>query len=312
MNQNFFIEPTITRKRSPPKYKSKLKFLSKAFDFINLSKILRSQQSINTFPTEVNKTDIPMVIYSLNQPIGSKIFNYNTIIMWLDLNEFVNNDSSIPCFCNEFNRCYIENDFGHIISGDLGIVNNEKLKNILSKGPKYRAPAEINWTKAREEIKSALNEFLEIISNDKGLDKSHFSEWLSTILSQVDNKITTLNNKIKTKHIKSVFKDQGVKNQLILLKEKFVIVPIDKATNNIAFICKHFYAKILVKEFSFPNTVRNYDTTYHRIHNLNKDQIIQNHKTYLKQLNNMELKEDMKSLPCMYWIPKIHKNPIGF
>ena len=118
----------------------------------------------------------------------------------------------------------------------MDIVANEKLKNILSKGPKYREPAEVNWTKAREEIKSALNEFLEIISNDKGLDKSHFSEWLSTILSQVDNKITTLNNKIKTKHIKSVFKDQGVKNQLILLKEKFVIVPIDKATNKKCYI----------------------------------------------------------------------------
>ena len=71
----------------------------------------------------------------LIDPIRSKIFNYNTFIKSLDFNEFVNNDSSIPCFCNEFNRCYIENDFGHIISGDLGIVNNEKLKNILSKGP---------------------------------------------------------------------------------------------------------------------------------------------------------------------------------
>ena len=34
------------------------------------------------------------------------------------------------------------------------------------------------------------------------------------------------------------------------LKEYFVIVPIDKAVNNVVFICKHFYALTIVKELN--------------------------------------------------------------
>ena len=33
----------------------------------------------------------------------------------------------------------------------------------------------------------------------------------------------------------------------------YMYVCIDKATNNIAFVCKHFYAKVLVNELNFPN-----------------------------------------------------------
>ena len=36
------------------------------------------------------------------------------------------------------------NPAGHVISGDLNIVYNYKLRQLLSKGPKYREPQPIN------------------------------------------------------------------------------------------------------------------------------------------------------------------------
>ena len=37
----------------------------------------------------------------------------------------------------------------------------------------------------------------------------------------------------------------------------FVIVPIDKAANNVAFICKHFYALTIIKELNPDSHLRN-------------------------------------------------------
>ena len=311
IESKLFVEPVTTRKRSTPKYRCNVLFSNKALDFINLSKLLRSPESITNMPSLIEKSDIPMIIYSLNQSIRSKIFNYNTFVKSLDLNNFVNDNDTVKCACKEFDSAFVNSDFGHIVTGDLNIVENGKLRNILSKGPKYREPAEIDWKEARDQIKSGLEEYLENITSDKGIDKSCFSEWTSTVLTLVDNKINKLKNKIKTNKVKSVFKDPGVKTNLDRLKECFVIVPIDKATNNIAFVCKQFYAKVLINELKFTNVNNHQNTTYHHVHDLSKQQIIQDHKTYLKQLK-INLKHNMENLPSMYWVPKMHKKPVGF
>ena len=39
----------------------------------------------------------------------------------------------------------------HIITGNLKIIVNDKLRKLVSKGPKYREPNKINW-KATENI----------------------------------------------------------------------------------------------------------------------------------------------------------------
>ena len=44
-----------------------------------------------------------------------------------------------------------------------------------------------------------------------------------------------------------------------LLKKTFVIVPIDKAANNVAFICKHFYVLTIKKELNLDCHLSNQD-----------------------------------------------------
>ena len=95
------------------------------------------------------------------------------------------------------------------------------------------------------------------------------------------------------------------------LKEDFVIVPIDKAANNVAFICKHFYALTIVKELDCHLSNQDDNNTYTFINNTNKDQIIKEHKFYLSK-HEINLVNNMQDLPVMYWIPKMHKNPISF
>jgi len=44
------------------------------------------------------------------------------------------------------------------VTGDLRIVENKKLRNLLIKGPTYREPVDINWNRVLKEIKIGILE----------------------------------------------------------------------------------------------------------------------------------------------------------
>ena len=69
------------------------------------------------------------------------------------------------------------------------------------------------------------------------------------------------------------------------LKEEFLIVPVDKAANNVAFICKHLYTLTIIKELNPDCHLSNQDdhSTYTFINNKTKDQIIKEHKLYVSK-----------------------------
>ena len=84
---------------------------------------------------------------------------------------------------------------------------------------------------------------------------------------------------------------------IFLLKEDFVIVPIDKAANNVAFICKHFHALTIIKELNLDCHLSNQDdnNTYTFINNKTKDQINKEHKLYLSK-HKINLANNMQDL----------------
>ena len=53
----------------------------------------------------------------------------------------------------------------------------------------------------------------------------------------------------------SLFYDEIVSRQLADLHDRFVIVPADKASNNVVFICKTYYYSCLQKELIDNNDV---------------------------------------------------------
>ena len=46
-----------------------------------------------------------------------------------------------------------------MITGNLNVIPDARLRNIISKGPKYRFPSKIDFPKCREEIDASLNDF---------------------------------------------------------------------------------------------------------------------------------------------------------
>ena len=60
-----------------------------------------------------------------------------------------------------------------------------------------------------------------------------FAEWKRKILQEVDNKIISLKHQIKVHKTNPVLKQDAVIEYLHELHEKYALVPIDKAANNI-------------------------------------------------------------------------------
>ena len=104
---------------------------------------------------------------------------------------------------------------------------------------------------------------------------------------------------------KSVFNDIDVNNNLADLHKHYVIVPADKASNNVVFVCKTYYFSCLKKELDLDVSIAN--STYQRT-NFSKDEILANHCSVLSSFNIDTVGKD-PDLPLLYWIPKLHKDP---
>ena len=71
--------------------------------------------------------------------------------------------NGLPCTlsvldCKDSKFCY--QPAGHIVTGNLKIITDSRIRSVISKGPKYRFPAHIDFNKCRETIASALNDYI--------------------------------------------------------------------------------------------------------------------------------------------------------
>ena len=107
-----------------------------------------------------------MVVYNLNPSIRLTLLNYKPFVLHLNIDEFLKDPTSIKCCCNKYDNSFINNHYGHIIIEDRNIVNNERLCQVISKGPKYREPKQISFEEAREEIQTVIDQFIGKIAYD--------------------------------------------------------------------------------------------------------------------------------------------------
>ena len=109
--------------------------------------------------------------------------------------------------CNCTTSPFTDANHGHIVSGDIRIVQNNKLRKLLSKGPKYREPVSINFSNCKTEIKNSLTKFSSDWCNKKGVPIKCFTQWISKVMEKVNKKIEQLKNKFKFSRVKQVLRD---------------------------------------------------------------------------------------------------------
>ena len=121
----------------------KLSFANKGLDGINLGNILHHKSVKSKIPPYFKDQSVPIISYVYTRPIASKMFNYKHVLRDINIDDF--KYKTPDCTCASFP--FIYNPTGHVITGDLNIINNTSLREreVFARGPKYRELKSINW-----------------------------------------------------------------------------------------------------------------------------------------------------------------------
>ena len=68
----------------------------------------------------------PVIVYTLKPSIRSKIFNYKEFISNITVFDSV---ATYPCVCKD--SPFVDWHHGHIVTGDLRIIQNNKLRKLF-------------------------------------------------------------------------------------------------------------------------------------------------------------------------------------
>ena len=233
----------------------------------------------------------------MGNPIRNKIFNYKKTVESVCIED---PPSLTTCACSQSE--FKDPNHGHIVTGDLRIVEDVKLRKLLSKGPNFREHRNINFNKCKEEIVKALEIFIE----KHKLNNQEINDWKFNIIKAVDEKIFRLKPFVKSSVSKPVLKNDSAVACLEQLQQQFVIAPIDKASNNIAFICKAFYIRRILDEVGVTDLPSN---TY-KICDKDIQSVVENNIQICDKFK-LKVEEGYETLPIIYWMPKMHKKPSG-
>ena len=311
INTKLFKPASTPPKKSAPENVCIIRFINKGMEEIKISEIIRRADTIKALPDKLQDGEtIPKVVMKLDCPIRNKIMNYEQTVKSIqhmtegEISVTLNSESNslFPCTCSE--SIFSDPHHGHIVTGDLRIIENSKLRKLFSKGPNYRENKTVNYNKCLKEITTALDTCVSSMAGKYQLEVKVFDNWKALVLGRVVDKIRKLKISRRPQQTKPVLKDENVIQYLKDLHSRYVIVPIDKAANNVSIICKRFYVMRLLKEVG---AIGKSDPTY-EISNINPIELV-NDDVMLCERYGLKIEEGQKTLPIMYWTPKMHYTP---
>ena len=162
----------------------------------------------------------------------------------------------------------------------------------------------LNYNKCKLAIESSLISSIDDLAVKYKLPVQSFSAWKNKILELVENRIRILKSRNVPSANKPILQDDEVLTSLSELHNKFVIVPIDKAANNVAIICKRFYIQKLLNEVGIPGD----SSPTYKLSDRNPSTVIETNALLCEKFG-LSLEERLNTLPFMYWLPKMHYNP---
>lgn len=265
-------------------------YVNGLIDNINLAAIFNKNEVKALFP---HNSDFctPSMSYRYSKTIRSRITNYKKAVK--------EDANSITCNCGEYPEQFIDHNHGHIYTGDIDIIQDKNVKSLFAKGLNYRETQKPDIGKARSACQSAIDIYINSVSQQLKINVILFKPWKVELLKIIDSKLS--NSKLYDYNAELGNTDS--RRYLERLHKDLVITPIDKANNNIGFVCKYYYHQVLNQEIiNSGNFVEEFQQS--------EDDIV---NKVIQCLSNQGIKVDNGShkLPFMYFTPKMHKNPPG-
>jgi hypothetical protein len=147
-----------------------LKFYNKGIDAVNINNILNHKNVQSCIPPYYKMKSTPCISYRYTSTIASKLFNYKQTLQCLDIKQLRQNPQKCSCSSSPFNY----SPAGHIITGDVNIVQNEDLRSLILKDPKFREPRSFKWRQNFVSIMDSVEEYARRWAKSEGEELDTF------------------------------------------------------------------------------------------------------------------------------------------
>ena len=128
------------------------------------------------------------------------------------------------CSCNQ--SPFLYQPSGHVITGDLRIISNRKLRKLISKGPNFREQNSIYWGLCRKLCFEGIDAYRKHSAAQEKVVLTTLNEWACTVKRLVENRLKGCRQNTQKKQ---TLNDPAGKQTLEKLHEDYVLAPADKA-----------------------------------------------------------------------------------
>jgi hypothetical protein len=183
-----------------------------------------------------------------------------------------------------------------VLTMDLDIVPNNKLRSLMQEGTKFREQVRVDHAQV---IKAAVGRFITYCQVAHRVPPTAFDNWKEHVTAKLLATVPAPSTNTSLLH------RRDVRRCLRQLQGDLVIVPTDKADKNFSLVCKHHYKHVLQQELQTVGGA--YETT-----NQSQDEVTQAFVTTLRSSHcpTRVISQTVKNggkLPLLYWLPKMHK-----
>jgi hypothetical protein len=172
------------------------------------------------------------------------VFNYTNTLKTIDSIGVLGQALKKTCECSQSSFRYAPS--GHIVTGNLDVVNNTELKDILKKGTKYRIPTITDRNKIKADFLDSLNRFISQLARRIKIHPFAFYFYRSEILRLFNCRLLACED--NAEQVGYGISIPNLRKALRILQSKYITAPADKASGNYIFICKPYYISIVCKE----------------------------------------------------------------
>ena len=127
-------------------------------DLVNVTHIFPNLSVKKCLSNNIKFEDLT-VVYSLTNPIRSKIFNFNQFVSNQHVKAFPQNNTNLPCNCA--GSSFLDKDHRNIETGELPIVENNKSRKFFIKSTKKREANNLQWKEATSIIIEELSDCID-------------------------------------------------------------------------------------------------------------------------------------------------------
>ena len=204
----------------------------------------------------------------------------------------------------------------HIVTGDLSVLNDTHLSQVLSLGAGHRQIAQQSHHPVAQQAIETIQTLINIAQPfTPEMDFESIKITYHKLYDTITEKFIKYNDNTVKLQLKPHEDRVHTEQRLKIAHKRFVLVPIDKAKNNIGIICKKYYVSIINTELglAFKDGIceakgnATYTPTKRCV-----DEIIKEHAEYTKRICRTELTTDNRVIPTLWPTLKCHKNPTKF